>query len=87
VPRIKSAKKQLRKSREQRLRNQATRSRVKTAIRAARAAVDARAPEAETVVRQASAIVDKAASKGALHPNAAARRKSRLAKRALKATA
>jgi len=39
VPKSRSAKKQLRKSRERRLRNQALRSRVKTEIRKARAAL------------------------------------------------
>lgn len=85
MPRIKSAKKRLRKSRQERLRNQATVSRVKTAIRTARTALAASPTEAETPVRRACRIVDKAASKGALHPNAAARKKSRLMKQARKA--
>jgi small subunit ribosomal protein S20 len=87
VPRIKSAKKSLRKSRELRLRNQATESRVKTAVRAARAAVDTKPGEAEASVRAACRIIDRAVSKGVLHPNAGARKKSRLMRRAQKAAA
>jgi len=85
LPRIKSAKKRLRTSRNEKLRNQSTQSRVKTVVRAARAAVAAKAPTAEASVRRACRIVDKAASKGVLHKNAAARRKSRLMKQARRA--
>jgi small subunit ribosomal protein S20 len=85
LPRIKSAKKRLRTSQQQRLRNQATRSRVKTVIRAARAAIAANASTAEASVRYACKTVDKAASKGVLHRNAAARRKSRLMRKAQQA--
>lgn len=87
MPNIKSAKKRLRKSREQRARNQAVRSRVRTAMRHAREAMATDAAAAEDSVRAACRLVDKAASKGVLHPNAAARRKSRLMKRAHKAAA
>jgi small subunit ribosomal protein S20 len=87
VPKIKSAKKRLRKSREQRLRNQAVKSQVKTAVRAARAVIDTGAEHAQASVRDAHRIIDKAAAKGVLHPNSAARRKSRLARRAHKASA
>ena len=87
MPNIKSAKKRLRRSREQRARNQAVRSRVKTAVRHAREATATGASAAGESVREACRIVDKAASKGVLHPNAAARRKSRLMKRAHKAAA
>lgn len=87
MPRIKSAKKSLRKSQEWQVRNQALRSRAKTAVRAARSAVDAKAAEAEASVRAACRIADRAAAKGVLHRNAAARKKSRLMKRAQKAVA
>jgi small subunit ribosomal protein S20 len=87
MPRTKSAKQQLRKSIRQRLRNQSIRSRVKTAIRGARAAIAGGAAESEGSVRAACRIVDQAVAKGVLHANAAARRKSRLARRARKAEA
>ena len=85
MPRIKSAKKRLRTSRNEKLRNQSTQSRVKTVVRAARAAIAAKAETAEASVRRACRTVDKAASKGVLHKNAAARRKSRLMKQARRA--
>lgn len=87
MPRIKSAKKSLRKSRELRLRNQSNESRTKTAIRAARAVIDTKPGEAASSVRAACRIIDRAVSKGVLHRNAAARKKSRLMRRAQKAAA
>ena len=87
MPNIKSAKKRLRQSREQQLRNQMVRSRVKTAVRAARAAIDTGAEHAQASLRDSHRTIDKAAAKGVLHPSAAARRKSRLARRAQKAAA
>ena len=88
MPRIKSAKKQLRQSEQRHNRNQAIKSRVKTVVRAARTAIAAATDpqQAETAVRMASRIVDKAVTKGVVHPKAAARRKSRLARQAAKAT-
>lgn len=87
MPRIKAAKKSLRKSHEQRVRNQAAESRVKTEVRRARSAIGTGGEQTELVLRQVSRILDKAASKGAIHPNAAARKKSRLAQAARKAAA
>ncbi len=63
-----------------RLRNKATRSSLKTAVkrfRAAAAAGDATA--AERALRDASRQLDKAASKGVIHKNQAANRKSAMA--------
>ena len=85
MPKIKSAQKRLRRSRQQRLRNQAIESRSKTAIRAARSAIAAGTPQAEALTRVVQRILDKAASKGVLHPSTAARKKSRLARRAARA--
>ena len=60
-------------------RNLPLRSRAKTYIRQARGAMDDGDMErAERETRSAVVALDKAASKGALHPNNAARRKSRL---------
>jgi small subunit ribosomal protein S20 len=87
VPKIKSAQKSLRKSRQQRLRNQSIESRSKTAVRAARSAIAAGTPQVERLTRVAQRILDRAVSKGVLHRNTAARKKSRLARRARKAQA
>lgn len=76
-----SAAKRMRQNERRRLRNAAIRSRVKTVTRAVRAAIQEGALEqAREAFRRAVRILDKAATKGVLHPNAAARRKSRLAR-------
>ena len=68
-----------RASQRKRERNQPLRSRAKTFIRDARNHIDNGDMEkAEEAVRAAAVALDKAAGKGALHPNNAARRKSRL---------
>ena len=60
-------------------RNQPLRSRVRTFIRNARQDIDnGDLDDAEQAVKSAVVALDKAAAKGALHPNNAARRKSRL---------
>lgn len=81
MPNIASAKKNMRKSRAAQARNRAQRSTLRTALKKAKG--DAASAEA---VAQAVALLDRAAHRGLIHPNAAARRKSRLAKRALAAS-
>ena len=63
-------------------RNKAEKSEFKTAIRKFREAADAgdRA-QAETLMRDASQLVDKAVSKGVIHANQAANKKARMAAR------
>ena len=64
-------------------RNKAVKSELKTSVRKFRAAADAGDVEAATLaMRAASVKLDKAASKGVIHKNQAANRKSALAKRA-----
>jgi small subunit ribosomal protein S20 len=75
----KSARKRAEKSEAQRLKNRAARSKMRTAVRRARAAIEAGAPDAAEQVAQAISVVDSSASKGVVHKNAAARTKSRLA--------
>ncbi|WP_041330952.1 30S ribosomal protein S20 [Roseiflexus castenholzii] len=82
----KSAEKRIRSNARRALRNKMYRSRVKTAIRKAERAIFAGAPEPE-LVREAMSLLDRAAVKGIIHKNNAARRKSRLAKKLAKATA
>jgi small subunit ribosomal protein S20 len=62
--------------------NRARRSALRTALRTC-GEVLARgsAPEAEQTVRNTCRLLDRAANRGTLHRNAAARRKSRLARR------
>jgi len=80
MPTTKSAKKRLRQSLERRAQNRATKSAVKTQIRKVRQAVAAGdIAKAETELRLASKKLDRAGIKRVIHPNAAARTKSRLA--------
>src|SRR5690606_18520658 len=77
LPNIKSAKKDMRKARAATIRNRAGRSALRTALKRASA------PEAtEEQRRHAITLLDRAARKGLIHRNAAARRKSRLARAA-----
>ena len=82
MPNIKSVVKDVKKSRERRLRNLATKSKIKTFVKKTKAAMDTKADEATALLNETVSIVDKAAKRGIIHPNAAARRKSRLMKRA-----
>ena len=75
---IKSALKRIRSSERKRLRNKPVRTALKTYVRSAQAQITSDdAESAEAVVRAISAL-DKAASKGIIHRNQAARRKARL---------
>ena len=78
---IKSQIKRNRQNERRRVRNKATRSEVKTRVKAAVTAAQAGADNADTELRTAITRIDKAASKGIIHKNQAARRKSRLMKR------
>lgn len=81
-----SAKKRIRQNKKRHARNQAVRTRAKTYIRRARQAIrDGEIEQAEELVRSASSALDRAASKGVIHKNNAARRKSRLMRRLRKA--
>jgi small subunit ribosomal protein S20 len=79
---IKSQIKRNRSNERRRLRNQAVRSELKTRMKVADTAVAAGDDTAAETVRVAQKRIDKAASKGRIHKNAAARRTSRLMKRA-----
>ncbi len=77
----KSALKEIRKNSRRRVRNRLVRGSTRTAVkRATRAAETGEANSAEALSEAFSAL-DKAATKGVIHRNAAARRKSRLAKK------
>jgi small subunit ribosomal protein S20 len=79
---IKSQIKRITTNEKARLRNQAIRSSVKTAIRKVREAADSGdKAKAVELQRDAAQKLDKAVSKGVLHANQAANKKSALAKR------
>ena len=74
---IKSQKKRIITAEKARQRNKAVRSELKTAIKAVRAAVEANDVEAaQAAANKAGRLLDKAASKGIIHKNQAANRKS-----------
>lgn len=74
---IKSQKKRILTAEKARQRNKAVRSKLKTAIKAVRTAVEAgQLEDAQVAANKASRLLDKAASKGIVHKNQAAQRKS-----------
>ncbi len=80
---IKSQIKRIKTNEKARLRNKSVKSALKTSIRKFRAAPHARdVATATTAQTAASRQLDKAASKGVIHANQAANRKSAMAKRA-----
>ncbi len=82
MPVTKSAKKQMRVAERRRLRNRSIRSMVKTHItKAERSIFSGKLESAQAAVVDAISSLDKAAEKGIIHPNNAARRKSRLMKK------
>ena len=79
MPNTKSAKKRLRQDLERRERNRAVKSSVKTQVKKVISALrDGKIDVAETEFRAAASHLDRAAGKGVIHKNNAARRKSRL---------
>jgi small subunit ribosomal protein S20 len=79
----KSAEKRIRANERKHLRNQMYRSRVKTLVKKAEEVIFSGQPS-EAAIREAMSTLDKAAVKGIIHKNNAARRKSRLAKKLVK---
>jgi small subunit ribosomal protein S20 len=82
LPITKSAQKQVRVSERKRLRNQPIRSQCKTSVtKAEKLIFSGKLDEAAVAVTEAVSTLDKAAEKGVIHANNAARRKSRLLKK------
>ena len=82
MPNIKSAIKRDKFSEKKNLRNRIAKTKVKTAVKKYGAAITAGdKAAAEALMRAASGEVDKAASKGVIHRNAANRKKAQLAKK------
>jgi len=77
---IKSQIKRNRQNDKRRLTNRVYRGEARIAVKDARAAIDDSAPETKDELKKAISALDKAAEKGVIHKNNAARRKSRLMK-------
>lgn len=75
---IQSQKKRNRQNEKRRVRNKGVRSEIKTRVKVAQQAVTAGDENADELLRTAQKRINKAATKGVLHKNAAARRTSRL---------
>ncbi|MBI4246782.1 MAG: 30S ribosomal protein S20 [Candidatus Rokubacteria bacterium] len=76
----KSAIKRIRQNERRRLRNRMVRSKLRTAVKTARAALSG-GPAAPATVQEAIRALDRAVTKGVIHRNTAARKKSALARR------
>ncbi len=82
MPVTKSAEKQVRVSERRRLRNKSIRSMCKTNVtKAEKPIFSGELEAAREAVAAAISALDRAAEKGVIHPNNAARRKSRLLKK------
>ena len=77
MPRIESAKKRMRQARSRAAQNRTQRSRLRSALKKVRTATG---DAIETAYAEAVKLLDRAGRKHLIHPNAAARQKSRLAK-------
>ncbi|SFQ99701.1 30S ribosomal protein S20 [Desulfoscipio geothermicus] len=81
MPNIKSAAKRVRITKKRTERNRRIKSTVRTAIRRFQEAMAGEnREEAQMKLRRALVTIDKAVTKGVLHKNTAARKKSRLTK-------
>ena len=81
VANLRSAIRDIKKSRKRAAHNQGVRSAIKTWMKKTRAAITAGDEQTAEFVSATSSLVDKAAKRNIIHKNAANRRKSRLAKR------
>ncbi|HXO19819.1 MAG TPA: 30S ribosomal protein S20 [Thermoanaerobaculia bacterium] len=77
----KSAEKRIRQNAKERERNRGHRSRLRTAVKSLRAAIEGGdAAKAQELLPQTLRIIDATAQKKIIHPNTASRYKSRLSK-------
>lgn len=84
MPNIKSVIKDVKRSRQRQLRNQAAKSQIKTYVKKTKALIATGSAKSEDIaisVSKTVSVIDKALKHGIIHKNAAARRKSRLMKR------
>lgn len=74
----KQARKRIRQAEVRRDRNRAALSRLRSSVKQLRAAADTDVAQAQELLPGTLGVIDVTARKGAIHANAAARRKSRL---------
>ena len=82
MPNIKSSVRSVKSDAQRRAANQSVKSTIRTAARKLNELVDAgKSSEAKDLLPATASVIDKAAAKGVIHKNTAARRKSRMAKK------
>ena len=84
MPNIKSAEKRVLVGERNNLRNRMVKSALKTVIKKFDTAVEKKSTDVQALHIKAASIVDKAASKGVIHKNAANRKKAQLARKLAK---
>ena len=80
MPNIKSAKKRVLVAERNHAKNVAVKSRIKTAMRRVLEVLKDNTEKVQELLNAAYKVIDKSVSKGVLHKNTAARKKSRLTK-------
>jgi small subunit ribosomal protein S20 len=81
VANTRSAIKRIKQSEKRRQRGRAVRSAIRSSVKAARTAITEKSPDAKATVSEAIRALDRAVSRGLMHRNTSARRKSSLARR------
>lgn len=79
---IKSQKKRIGTNEKNRQRNMAFRTRMRTLMKQAKQAIETSGAESGDAVKAALSAIDRAAAKGVIHRNAAARKKAQIQSRA-----
>ena len=81
MPNIKSAKKRVKVTATKTLQNRMLKGNLKAALKAANAAIESDAADKAAVAQKAYKVIDQSASKGIIHKNTAARKKSQLTRK------
>ena len=82
MPNIKSAKKRVKVAEKKTLQNKIVKTNLKTVLKKANSAIEAKSDDKAEAVKIAVKKLDMAVTKGILHKNNAARKKSQLVKKA-----
>ncbi len=75
-----SAMKRIKQNEKRRLRNRAVRSTIRSSMKSARTAAAEKSPQSKEIVLEAIRVLDRAVTRGIIHRNTAARKKSALAR-------
>jgi len=82
VANTRSARKRIKQNLKRRVRNRAVRSSIRSLMKTARGAATEKTPQTKEAVLEAIRLLDRAVSRGIIHRNTAARKKSALARSA-----